>query len=46
MKKIQKQPPELFYRKDVLKNFAKLTYRKTSVSESLFNKVAGVKPAT
>ena len=37
---VQKQPPEVFHKKDVLKNYEK--YMKTPVSESLFNKVAGL----
>ena len=36
----QKQPPEVFCKKDVLKNSAKLI-RKAIVLESLFNKVGG-----
>ena len=37
---VQKQPPELFCKKCVLKNFAKFP-RKTPVLESLFNSVSG-----
>ena len=42
---LQKQPQEVFYKKDGLKNFAKLTgkYLRQSL---LFNKVAGLRPAT
>ena len=36
----QKQPPEVFYKKGVLKNIAKI-HRKTPVPKSFFNKVAG-----
>ena len=36
---LQKQPPEVFYKKPDLKNFA-ISHRKTPVLESLFNKVA------
>ena len=36
---LQKQPPEVFYKKADLKNFA-ISHRKTPVLESLFNKVA------
>ena len=38
----QKQPPQVFCKKDVLKNFRNV-YRKTSALDSLFNKVAGLK---
>ena len=34
----QKQPPEVFYKKSVLRNFTKFT--------GIFNKVAGLRPAT
>ena len=37
--------PEVFCKKVVLKNFSKIQ-RKMSVSESLFNKVAGLRLAT
>ena len=37
----QKQPPEVFYKKVVLKNFRNI-HRKTPVLESLFNKVASL----
>ena len=41
----KKQPPEVFYKKGVLKNFAKFTGK--YLSQSLFlNKVAGLRPAT
>ena len=36
---VQKQPPEVFFRKDVLKNFAYFTEKQ--LRWSLFNKVAG-----
>ena len=36
---VQKQPPEVFFRKDVLKNFAYFTGKQ--LRWSLFNKVAG-----
>ena len=53
----QKQPQQVFCKKDVLRNFTKLTHKKTPSPESLFNKVAaapglflnkiaGLKPAT
>ena len=38
---LQKQPPEVFYKKGVLQNFEK-THRKAPVLESLLNKVAGL----
>ena len=38
---LQKQPPEVFYKKGVLLNFEK-THRKAPVLESLLNKVAGL----
>ena len=41
----QKQPPEVFYKKGVLRNFAKFT-RKHLCKSLLFNKVAGLRPAT
>ena len=42
---LQKQPPEVFYRKAVLKNFAKFTG--THLCQSLFfNKVADLRTAT
>ena len=41
----QKQPPEVFLRKGVLRNFAKFTGK--HLCQSLFfNKLAGVGPAT
>ena len=40
---LQKQPPELFYKKSVLKNFAKFT-RKHLCQSLFFNKVAGLRP--
>ena len=43
IKKIQKQPPEVFYKKDVLRNFPKFTGK--HLCQSLcFNKVAGRRP--
>ena len=42
---IQKQPPEVFYKKGVLKFFAKFT-RKYLCQSFLFDKVAGLRPAT
>ena len=41
----QKQPPEVFNKKSVLKNFTKFTGK--HLCQSLFfNKVAGLRPAT
>ena len=41
----QKQPPEVFLRKGVLRNFAKFTGK--HLCQSLFfNKLAGIGPAT
>ena len=37
----KKQPPEVFYKKAVLKNFLNI-HRKIPVFESLFNQVAGL----
>ena len=47
MKRIngQKQPPKLFCKKGVLRNFAKFT-RKHLCKSLFFNKVAGLRPAT
>ena len=42
---LQKQPPEVFCKKRCSKKFHKI-HKKTPVPESLFNKVAGLKPAT
>ena len=42
---LEKQPPEVFYKKDVLKNFANFT-EKHLWCKSLFTKVAGMRPAT
>ena len=42
---IQKQPPEVFYVKGVLRNFHK-TCRKHLWQSLFFNKVAGIRPAT
>ena len=42
---IQEQPPELFYNKNVLKNFAKFTIKHLCQS-LLLNKVAGLMPVT
>ena len=41
----QKQPPELFYKKSVLRNFTQFTGKHLCQSLS-FNKVAGLRPAT
>ena len=41
----QKQPPEVFYKKRCSYKFRKI-HRKTPVPESLFNKVAALRPAT
>ena len=41
----QKQPPEVFCKKGVLENFTKFTGKHLCQS-LLFNKVAGLKPAT
>ena len=41
----QKQPPEVFYKKGVLKNFAKSTGKHLPQS-FFFNKVADLRPAT
>ena len=43
--KLQKQPPDGFCKKSYSWKFCK-THRKTPVPESLFNKVAGPRPAT
>ena len=45
MKKTQKQPPVVFYKKDIFKNFAKLTGKHLCQS-LIFNKGAALKPAT
>ena len=42
---IQKQPPEVFCKKDVLKNFAKFT-GKYLCQSLFFNKVTGLRPTT
>ena len=42
---VQKQPPEVFSRKRVLRNFAKLT-GKHLCKGLVFNKVEGLSPAT
>ena len=42
---LQKQPPELFYEKGVLRNLTKFT-RKHLCQSLFFNKVAGLRPAT
>ena len=42
---IQKQPPEVFCKKRCSQKFHKI-HKKTPVPESLFNKVAGLRPAT
>ena len=41
----QKQPPEVFYKKGVLNNFAELT-GKLLCQSLFFNEVAGHRPAT
>ena len=41
--KIQKHPPEVFYKKGVLRNFAKFT-GKHLCQRVFFNKVAGLRP--
>ena len=43
--KCQKQPPEVFYKKGVLRNFTKFTGKHLCQSLS-FNKVADLRPAT
>ena len=43
--KVQKQPPGVFYKKDVLKNFSKFTGKHLCWS-LFFNKDAGLRPAT
>ena len=43
--KVQKQPPKVFYKKGVLRNFAKFTGKQLCQSFFL-NKVAGLRPAT
>ena len=42
---LQKQPPEVFYKKSDLKNFAKFTEKQRGRS-LFFNKIAGLRPAT
>ena len=41
----QKQPPEVFYKKGDLKNFAKFTEKHLGRS-LFFNKIADLRPAT
>ena len=41
----QKQSPEVFYKKSVLRNFTKFT-EKHLCQSLLFNKVVGLRPAT
>ena len=43
--KVQKQPPEVFFKKTVLTNLAKVT-RKHLCQNLIFNKVAGLRLAT
>ena len=43
-KKVQKQPPDAFYKKAALKDFASYIHRKTLALESLFNTVGGLMP--
>ena len=45
MRNVKKQPPEVFCRNRFCYKFRKI-HRKTPVPESLFNKVAGLRPAT
>ena len=45
IKAIKKQPPEVFWKKGVLKNFTKFT-GKNLCQNLFFNKVAGLRPAT
>ena len=45
MPKSKEQPPEVFYKKVVLKNFAKLTGKHLCLS-LFFNKDVGLRPAT
>ena len=45
LENMKKQPPEVFYKNGVLKNFANLT-RKHMYQSPFFNKLAGLKPAT
>ena len=42
---VQKQPPDVFYKKGVLKNFAKFTGKRLCQS-LFFNRVSGLRPAT
>ena len=44
LENMKKQPPEVFYKKGVLKNFENLT-RKHMYQSPFFNKLAGLKPA-
>ena len=44
-KRLQKQPPEVFYKKRCSKNFAKFTGKQLCQS-FFFNKVAGLRPVT
>ena len=45
LENMKKQPPEVFYKKGVVKNFENLT-RKHMYQSPFFNKLAGLKPAT
>ena len=42
--KLRNCSPDMFYKKDFLTNFAKFT--ETPILDSLFNKVAGIRPVT
>ena len=42
--KLQKQPPEVFYKKVILKNFTKFTGKQHLCQSLLLNKVAGLRP--
>ena len=44
--KRQKQPPEVFYKKSVLKNFVKFTASEHQCRSLFFDKVADFRPAT
>ena len=41
---VQKQPPEVFYKKAALKIFGSYIHRKTPVLDSLLDKVRDLKP--
>ena len=44
-REVQKQPPEMFYKKRCSEKYHKI-HRKAPVPESLFNKIAGLRTAT